>query len=110
MDRPIIIPKKLACVVGLNEAIVLQQMHLWLKSDKSHKHNGKNWICSTYEDLQKKFPFWSLSTIKRIIRKLEKNQILISNNFNQSKTDRTKWYTIDYDKFDSLLNTKGEIK
>ncbi len=47
-------------------------------------------------------PFWSESTIKRTIKSLEKQGYLISGNFNRSKMDQTKWYSIDYEKLSEL--------
>ncbi|WP_254119113.1 conserved phage C-terminal domain-containing protein [Bacillus sp. FJAT-29790] len=47
-------------------------------------------------------PFWSESTIKRTIKSLENQGYLISGNFNRSKMDQTKWYSIDYEKLGEL--------
>ena len=96
-DNPIPILPALAVKIGLNEAIVLQQIHFWLKSS-SHEIEGKMWIYNTYKSWQVQFPFWSERTIVRIFKSLEENGYLISANFNRTKMDKTKWYTIDYDK------------
>ena len=96
-EQPLLVLPTLAKEIGLNESIILQQIHYWLIAS-NHIIDGKKWIYNSYAEWQKQFPFWSISTIKRTILQLEKKGILISNNFNKMKIDRTKWYTINYDK------------
>lgn len=96
-EPPLVLSPTLAALIGLNEAIVLQQMQYWLnKSDKVK--DGRTWIYNTYEEWCEQFPFWSKATIKRTILNLESNGFVISANYNKSKFDKTKWYTIDYSK------------
>ncbi|MDQ0246176.1 hypothetical protein J2S09_003763 [Bacillus fengqiuensis] len=94
-DRPILILPSLAKEVGLNEAIFLQQLHYWLQ-ESGHEYFGHKWVYNTYEQWQVQFPFWSVSTIRRIIAKLEKDGYIISSRFNRMKSDQTKWYRIHY--------------
>lgn len=106
-ESPMMIIPSLAVKIGLNESVVLQQIHYWL-STSSHMVKGRKWIYNTYQQWQKQFPFWSESTIKRTIHSLEKKGFLISENWNTSKMDKTKWYTIDYEKLNSLENQGNE--
>ncbi len=106
-SEPLVIIRELAIDIGLNESIVLQQIHYWLrinKKSKSNMRNGHYWVYNTYEEWQKEFPFWSVATIKRIITKLEREGWLISDNFNKLKIDRTKWYRINYEKLEPFEN------
>ena len=61
--------------------------------EKYKEIDGKYWIYNTIEAWHKQFPFWSISTIKRIISNLEKEKLIITGNFNKISIDRTKWYT-----------------
>ena len=45
-----------------------------------------------------------LRKIKRALKNLEEKGIIITGNFNKLKMDRTKWYTIDYEKLDNLID------
>lgn len=101
-DYPIQVLPKLAEEIGLNEAIILQQIHYWLNTSK-HYHDGKKWIYNSYPEWQKQFPFWSLITIKRTIYSLEKQKLLIAGNYNKAKFDKTKWYTIDYQTLEGMI-------
>ena len=101
-DYPIQVLPKLAEEIGLNEAIVLQQMHYWLNTSK-HEHNGKKWIYNSYTSWHEQFKFWSERTIKRIIYNLEKQELLLTGNYNKYAFDRTKWYTINYEKLNDIM-------
>lgn len=103
-EYPILVYPSLAVAVGLNEAIVLQQVHYWLEANKkSHRNyrDGYYWVYNTYAEWRKQFPFWSDKTLRRTFTSLEKTGYLISANFNRTKMDQTKWYRIDYTKFDN---------
>lgn len=95
-DYPIQVLPKLAKEIGLNEAIILQQVHYWLNNSK-HKKCNRYWIYNSYKEWEKQFPFWSNVTIRRTISSLEKQKLLVTGNFNKANFDKTKWYTIDYD-------------
>ena len=96
-DYPLIILPSLAEKIGLNESIVLQQLHYWLKKSDNVRDDYK-WVYNTYEDWNRQFPFWSVSTIRRTITKLENMELIIIGNYNKLKIDNTKWYRIDYEK------------
>ena len=69
-DKPIMILPSLSQKIGLNEAIILQQIHYWLVSSQ-HEKEGRKWVYNTYKEWQLQMPFWSESTIKRTIKSLE---------------------------------------
>ncbi|RHW43469.1 replication protein [Neobacillus notoginsengisoli] len=100
-ERPMMVIPSLAKKIGLNEAIVLQQIHYWLTKEL-HMIEGRSWVYNTYREWHDQLPFWSESTIKRVFKTLEDLGYVISGNFNRSKMDQTKWYTIDYEKLKEL--------
>ena len=106
-EQPLVVLPSLAEKIGLNEAIMLQQIHFWL-TRKPHEKDGRQWIYNTYAEWATQFPFWSESTIKRTIRSLEKKGLIITGNFNKVKIDKTKWYTIDYEKLERLTSPSGQ--
>jgi hypothetical protein len=83
-DNPIMILPSLAQKIGLNEAVMLQQIHYWLVSSQ-HEKEGRKWVYNTYRDWQLQLPFWSESTIKRSIKSLEDQGYLLSANYNRLK-------------------------
>ncbi|MFD2442591.1 conserved phage C-terminal domain-containing protein [Bacillus sp. CGMCC 1.16607] len=106
-ESPVMIIPSLAIKIGLNEAVILQQIHYWLGISK-HKIEGRTWVYNTYEEWQKQLPFWSVSTIKRTIRSLEMLGLLLSENWNRMKMDKTKWYSIDYEKLQEFEDSLPE--
>ncbi|WP_368410994.1 replication protein [Staphylococcus chromogenes] len=101
-DYPIQVLPKLAEEIGLNEAIILQQIHYWLNNSK-HYHDSKKWIYNSYPKWIEQFPFWSESTIKRTITSLEKQNLVHVGNYNKAGFDRTKWYSINYTTLNKLM-------
>ena len=102
-EYPIMFHSSLAVALGLNEAILLQKINLWLNC-KPHNADGRSWIYNSYKSWQEQLPFFSESTIKRALKNLEDKGIIITGNFNKMKMDRTKWYSIDYKKLDELVD------
>jgi len=97
-EPPLVVLPSLASAIGLNEAIIVQQLHYWL--DNPHagvERDGAKWIFNTYEQWQENFPFWSVSTIQRIFSNLEKLGLIISAQLDAKKHDQTKFYRLDYD-------------
>lgn len=94
-EHPLVIDVKLAQVIGLNQAIVLQQLNYWLHSRSAKKINGKVWVYNRIKDWNEQFPFWSKNTVQRTLDSLEKDHLVITGNFNKYKFDRTKWYSIN---------------
>jgi len=105
-EKPMMVLPKLATRIGLNETIFLQQLYYWLKESK-HVHDGHQWVYNSYEGWQVQFPFWSISTIRRIISKLEKEQLILTGNYNRLKIDKTKWYRIHFEALAAIYDEEG---
>ncbi len=96
--RPLVVNPELATRIGLNEAIVLQQVNYWI-NDKEQGVNfeGRRWVFNSYESWVKQFPFWSADTVKRAFTSLVKQGCLDVEQLNKSQHDRTNYYTINHD-------------
>ncbi len=101
-DQPLIVLPALAVKVGVNGALFLQQLHYWLEKSVNVQ-DGYTWVYNTNQQWLQQFPFWSLSTIQRIISKLEKEGLIIKGKYNRSKFNNTVWYRIDYKKLEELM-------
>jgi hypothetical protein len=101
-EHPLQVLPSLACALGLNEAMLLQQVHYWISRPDAKERDGRRWLYNSYAEWQQQFPFWSISTIRRTIDNLEQRGVLLSGNYNAAAMDRTKWYTIDYAALDAL--------
>jgi hypothetical protein len=108
-EHPLVILPELAVLIGLNEAVVLQQLHYWLQKS-NHFHEGRRWVYNTYDQWQRQFPFWSTVTVRRTLmalrkpytpknpqdRKVERGPLVVTGCFNRASFDRTMWWAIDY--------------
>lgn len=100
-SQPLQVLPELAKRIGLNEAIVLQQVHYWLPRG-GEERDGRKWIWKTYEDWRAEFPFWSVATIKRTVGKLIALRLLEQSKKTSTSWDRTNWYSINYAALNSL--------
>jgi len=52
-EEPLLVPPRLAAAIGLNEAIVLQQIRYWLGDKRRPKiRDGRRWVYNTYPQWQ----------------------------------------------------------
>lgn len=108
-SKTLIINTDLALVLGdLNEAIVLNQLNYWLGINKKAGKNfidDRYWVYNSYSDWKAKdFPYWSEKTIQRTFTRLENKGVVVSANYNKLGIDKTKWYTIDTEKLQELVD------
>jgi hypothetical protein len=101
-EPPLQVLPSLALKIGLEESIFLQQLHYWLRKS-TYEHSERKWIFNSYESWQKQFPFWSKKTVQRIILSLKSKKILLTGSFNKVALDKTKWYSIDYNSLEKLI-------
>lgn len=102
-DPPLLVLPSLACVLGLNESIVLQQLHFLLRNPKNGKRIAEHkWIFNTYEQWQcEYFPFWSARTIQRIFETLAKRKLVVWCQ-PEGKVSRRKYYRIDTERLSEI--------
>lgn len=108
-SKTLIINTDLALVLGdLNEAIVLNQLNYWLGINRKAGKNfidDRYWVYNSYSDWKAKdFPYWSEKTIQRTFTRLENKGVVVSANYNKLGIDKTKWYTIDTEKLQELVD------
>lgn len=95
--RQISLYPDLAVAFGLNEAIVIQQLHFVLQRDQLEDFEGRRWVRMSIADWQLQFPFWSESTIKRIFADLKTLGIVMSRRSRDAAA-----FTLDYDRMGHL--------
>ena len=107
-EPPLQILPTLAKTIGLNEAIVLQQVHYWLNPQfNKNFFEERYWVYNTFTQWHQQFQFWSKKTIKRTIANLEESGLLIS--FVTIGFKRTKYYTLDYDLLKKVSFSESNI-
>lgn len=112
-DQPLVVSPRLAQALGsLDQAVILQQLHYWLKKSKNF-HDGRPWVYNSMEAWMKQFPWIkSRTTLTKHFNKLKKIGLVVTSNYNKAGFDKTTWYSIDYrklqlfsDEFEKSLST-----
>lgn len=103
-DRPLLVLRSLAKEIGLNEAIVLQQIHYWLPRSSTLKE-GRKWVYKTLDEWRAEFPFWSGPTIRRAIARLRARKLVDVTKESSTSWNRQNFYSINYAKLESLVSS-----
>lgn len=88
----------IACKYGVLEAILINNFEYWIKKNEANNINFKDgtyWTFNSTKAFQQLFPYVSERQIRDAINHLINEGILITNNYNASTYDRTKWYAFD---------------
>lgn len=115
-DDYITVPIPLANLLGLPKAVLLKAIHKWCESNKKlgkdqFCQRDRWWTCGTYQEWSVRLPFLGGDqTVKRLLLSLQKDELLISDNFNRLGTDRTRWYSVDLSKLGDLYLKKQEAE
>ena len=96
---------------GPDLAAFIHHINYWVTYNErkdQNFHDGRYWMYQTFEELHGHFPYWSIKQLRLIVDKLIKSGVLIKGNYNQNKYDHTVWYSIDYEKVESIC-PNGQI-
>jgi len=87
----------LADVLGIHNAHIISQIDYWLQNPEAgYIVDGEKWIFNGYSAWAQQLPWMSVDQIGRRIRQLEAQNLIISDNFNNTTRDRRKWYRLNY--------------
>jgi len=100
-ENPLVLLPSLAVIVGVNQAIFLQQVNYWLQTSK-HKFDGRKWTYNTVDEWLIQFPFFSKKTLERVISSLVEMDVLLVKKLSSNPRDRTNYYSIDVEKLELL--------
>ena len=98
---------ELAQKLGVNEAILLQNIVFWLlknKANNSNYYDGRYWTYNSHKAFKELFPFWTENQIRRILESLFEKGVILKGDYNSSPYDKTKWYALS-DKYAYLKQT-----
>lgn len=98
----------IAMEIGITNAILIGNIHYWVNHNKQNNLNfkeGRYWTYNTQEAYSEQFPYLTRRQIQTALKKLEEDGYIMSDNFNQKKYDRTKWYTITDKGIDLIISS-----
>ncbi len=105
-EHPLQALPTLAKLLDLNKAVILQQIQYWL-GISGHEIDGYVWIYNSYTEWTQQFPWLTPRGVRWHIKGLEKIGLIVAGEYNKDARDNTKWYRIDYEKLNALLQTSG---
>lgn len=100
-ESPLLIAPLLASEIGLEEAIILQQLNYWL-TKTNHIIDGQKWIWQTYEQWLKQLPFLTIGGIRRAIANLKSKCLIRVERHSKHTHYQANWYTINHQAIESL--------
>lgn len=108
MDKNILV-KKTEKILLKTEYRILKQIHYWSSNNYGIWKYGKRWIYNTYDDWAKQLDV-SKSTVRRAVKFLKDEKLILCEYLAKNKRDRTLFYAIDYQKLDELIEEKCHCK
>jgi hypothetical protein len=100
-ESPLQVIPALAKAIGLNEAIMLQQIHYWSRISE-HEKDGRRYVAMSAPDMAEKFCFWSEATVKRTVASLREKGLLLVTKKSKTSWERVNWCAVDYDVLNHL--------
>lgn len=95
--KPLVISPMLALRIGINEAIVLQQICYWLEDTTAGvEYDGKRWVYNSINAWNEQFPWWTAKTIQRTVSSLKKMGLIYVEQLKKRQHDQTNYYAINY--------------
>ena len=82
---------------GATKALVLQRINSWInhnEANNSNFHDGRYWVYNSVEAWTKLIPYFSYEQMRKILRDLESDGLIVKGSYNKSSMDKTSWYAI----------------
>lgn len=86
---------------GVDEAIMIKNFQFWINKNKACNTNfydGHYWTYNSHKAFTILYPFWNHDQIRRIIKSLINQGVIITANYNTNAYDRTLWYAFKDEK------------
>lgn len=87
----------IAVKFGVLEAILLNHIYYWIEKNRANESNfydGTYWTYNSTRAFNELFPYVSERQIKKALKHLREEGILLTGNYNKSTYDRTLWYAL----------------
>ncbi len=88
---------QIAIDYDIETAVFLNNLAFWTQknvANKVHFYDDHYWTYNSYEAFVELFPYWSIETVRRIIRNAIRDGLIIKGNYNKKRYDNTNWYAL----------------
>ncbi len=89
--------KEIAEKVGVNAAILYQNIEYWCEHNRKNKVNfvnGRYWVIHTVDQFSNDISYLTYHQIKLSLSKLREAKLILAEEHNRDKYNHTLWYTI----------------
>ena len=80
---------------GVEEAIMIRNFQFFITANANRGHNfyeERFWTYDRLDDFVAHFPYWTKKIVRRILKSLVKQGVIIKGEFNENWSDRTQWF------------------
>lgn len=98
----------MAVQYGVDCAIMIWNFAYWIRhneANKMHFYDGRTWTWNTLDAFTQLFPFWTKAQVRRILKSLQDNDVIVTGNYNEDATNRKTWYAFS----DSFINQHMDV-
>ena len=81
---------------GFEEAVFLDAIMFWYRTNKADDRNFRNgrwWTYNSIKAFEEVFPWWSAKQLRRIANSCREQGALIAGEYNEDRRDRSLWYS-----------------
>lgn len=103
---------KVAEEVGVQSATIFDNIAFWIKTNEQKQrniHEGKAWMFSSVSAFKETFPYLTEKQIRNSLSKLIEKEFLEVGNFNKTKYDRTRWFSLTEKGHSFVCNNKNDL-
>lgn len=89
---------QIAAQVGLNAAVLYQNLFFWIEKNEANGHNfkeGRYWTYNSIAAFAKLFPYFTEKQIRTALDKLLDAGLILKGNHSDDRYDRTAWYALN---------------
>lgn len=87
---------EIACMVGVNAAILYQNIKYWCEEHKkldTHFKDGRYWAYISIREFTETHPYLTEKQVRHSLQILENSNLILTGFYGRGG-DRTKWYTV----------------
>jgi hypothetical protein len=97
-ETPLLVPPLLASEIGLESAMILQQIHYFCQRSKHLLDDGRRWFYLTLDGWSQQLPFLKPSAIRRAIANLRQLELIDVCRHSRGTWYQSNWFTINAEK------------
>lgn len=91
----------------ISQAILLKHIYYWVTKNDANDTNyydGNYWTYNSCKGFAELFPYMSADTVKRTLKKMLDNGLILKGNYSENRFKRANWYTLTKKGLNEILH------